>query len=394
MSLQTLESGTQPALAGICLETINVSRGRGHDRDVINDTPRALLNILEDLTAEQSDFEGGQRALLNILEDSEAEKGNLEGAQRAFLNILEDSEAEKLSLEGAQRAVLNILEDFDSEKSKVEVVNCQLQEQIEERQRAEEKIKKLNEELEQRVAERTAELAASNKELEAFAYSVSHDLRAPLRHMDGFLALLVKQSTGRLNDAGSRYLDKVTAASRTMGILIDDLLQFSRMGRNEISKTVVSLARLVEEIRQEFEAETAGRTVRWELGPLPEVVADPAMLRLVMTNLISNALKFTRPRAEARIEIGSTGGEGAEDVIFVKDNGVGFDAQYAGKLFNVFQRLHSSDEFEGTGIGLANVRRIIERHGGRVWAEGAEGKGATFYFSLPKIKPWETLNHE
>ena len=394
MSLQTFEPGSPAIVTGTALDIISNSRGRGRDRDATHDTPRALLNILEDLTAEQTDFEGGQRALLNILEDSEAEKWNLAGAQRAFLNILEDSEAEKLSMEGAQRAVLNILEDFDTEKSKVEVANRQLQEQIEERQRAEQEIKKLNEELEQRVTERTAELAASNKELEAFAYSVSHDLRAPLRHMDGFLALLVKQSSGRLNDAGSRYLDKVTAASRTMGILIDDLLQFSRMGRNEISKKAVSLGRLVEEIRQEFEAETAGRTVRWEFGPLPEVVADPAMLRLVMTNLISNALKFTRPRAQARIEIGSGAGERSEDVIFVKDNGVGFDAQYVGKLFNVFQRLHPSDEFEGTGIGLANVRRIIERHGGRVWAEGAEDGGAAFYFSLPKIKLRETLNHE
>lgn len=376
------------------------------DRSEIYDTQHALLNILEDLTAEQGDFEAGQRALLNILddaqvertnlrgaqravlnilEDSEAEKVNLQGVQRAVLNILEDSEAEKLNLQGAQRAVLNILEDFDLEKSKVAAINRELQEEIEVRQRTQEEIRKLNQGLEQRVTERTAELAASNRELEAFAYSVSHDLRAPLRHLDGFLALLVNQSAGRLDETANRYLGKVTAASRTMGILIDDLLQFSRMGRSEVKRATVSLGRAVEEVRQELALEAAERRVLWRVGSLPDVMADPAMLRLAITNLLANALKFTRLRAEAQIEIGRLEGREDEDVIFVKDNGVGFDPRYMEKLFNVFQRLHPSSEFEGTGIGLANVRRIIERHGGRVWAEGAIGAGATFYFSLPRI---------
>ncbi|HEV2426214.1 MAG TPA: ATP-binding protein [Terriglobia bacterium] len=342
----------------------------------------------------QPGLDATQRALMNILEDLTSEQGSFEAAQRALLNILEDSEAEKLHLQGAQRAVLNILEDFDGERCKVEVINRNLQAEIEERQKAEGRIKELNQELEGRVIERTAELAASNRELEAFAYSVSHDLRAPLRHMDGFLTLLAKHSSGRLDAGGLRYLDKVATASRTLGILIDDLLQFSRMGRNEIRKAAVDLDRLLEQIRQEFELENKDRRVNWVIGPLPEVVADPAMLRLVMTNLISNAFKFTRPRGEARIEIGSTGDAGDEAVIFVKDNGVGFDPQYAAKLFKVFQRLHSSDEFEGTGIGLANVRRIVERHGGRVWAEGAVGAGASFYFSLPGRNFQEATNHE
>ena len=346
---------------------------------------RAVLNILEDSETEKLNLQGAQRAVLNILEDSEAEKTNLQGGQRAFLNILEDSEVEKTNLQGAQRAVLNILEDFDLEKSKVELVNQQLQEQIKERQKAEEEIKKLNSELEQRVVERTAELASSNRELEAFAYSVSHDLRAPLRHIDGFLALLVKRSSSRLDEAGNRYLNKVATAAQTMGVLIDDLLQFSRLGRNEISKSMVDLGNLCEEVRQEFETETSGRRVKWEISLLPEVIADRSMLRLVMANLISNALKFTRQRAEARIEIGHVADEAAGHVIFVRDNGVGFDMQYASKLFNVFQRLHQPDDFEGTGIGLANVRRIIERHGGRVWAEGKEGEGAVFRFSLPRF---------
>jgi signal transduction histidine kinase len=388
------------------------------NRSALDDTQRALLNILEDFTAERSGFEAGhravlniledsqaekanlegaQRAVLNILEDAEAEKANLEGAQRAVLNILEDAEAEKANLEGAQRAVLNILEDFDAEKSKVEMINRLLQEHIEERKRAENEIRKLNQELERRVAQRTAALAAleaSNKELEAFSYSVSHDLRAPLRHMDGFLALLVKASQGRLDEKSRRYLDKVTAASRTMTTLIDDLLQFSRMGRNEIRKAAVNLGPLVEDVRRELEPEARNRAVKWQVSLLPEIHGDPAMLRLVLTNLLSNALKYTRTRPEARIEVGSLADKGGEDVIFVHDNGVGFDMKYADKLFKVFQRLHQSDQFEGTGIGLANVRRIIERHGGRVWAESSEGGGASFYFSLPRNQDQEAFPHE
>lgn len=281
-------------------------------------------------------------------------------------------------------------EKLQSRNSELLELTRQLDHRVMERTK---EIRKLNLTLQDRVAERTAELTAANHELEAFAYSVSHDLRAPLRHMDGFLALLVKRAGSLLDDQSRRYLDKVTGASRTMGNLIDDLLQFSRMGRSGINKAEVNLARMVEEARLELETETAGRTVNWDIGTLPEVVADAAMLRLVITNLISNALKFTRRRIDARIEVGSLAAEG-EDVIFVKDNGVGFDIQYAGKLFNVFQRLHQSSDFEGTGIGLANVRRIIERHGGRVWAEASEGVGATFYFSLPTNSIQEVTGNE
>jgi signal transduction histidine kinase len=398
----------EPAPPFIGLEARDLVSNSGQDASFPDDAQRALLNILEDLTAERSGFEAGQRAVLNILEDAErekeglegaqravlniledaeAEKGNLEGAQRAVLNILEDSEAEKANLQGAQRAVLNILEDFEGEKSKVEKVNLLLQEQIEERKRAATEIRQLNEQLEQRVAQRTAALAAleaSNRELEAFSYSVSHDLRAPLRHMEGFLALLVKTSQGQLDEKARRYLDKVAAASRMMTALIDDLLQFSRMGRSEMRKAVVTLGPLVEDVRRELEPETKNRSVEWQVRPLPDVYGDPSMLRLVMTNLLSNALKYSRTRPVARIEIDSLQDGGSENVIVVRDNGVGFDMQYVSKLFNVFQRLHQSDQFEGTGIGLANVRRIIERHGGRVWAEASEGTGASFYFSLPK----------
>ena len=351
---------------------------RGQDRNGIDDTQNALLNILEDLTAEQSGFEAAQRALLNILDDADAEKLNLQEAQRAVLNILEDSEAEKANLQGAQSAVLNILEDFDVEKSKVQLINQELQKEIEERRRAEGEVRRLNRELEQH----TAELTAANRELEAFAYSVSHDLRAPVRHVNAFADSLRKRLYEKLDERERHYLDTIATSSRQMGALIDDLLNFSRLGRAGMSKSQIALQPLVHEVRKELESETAGRTVAWQVASLPQVYADPALLRQVLVNLLSNAVKYTRGRSEARIEVGSRNGTPGERVVFVRDNGVGFEMEYVHKLFKVFQRLHT-EHFEGTGIGLANVRRIIERHGGRVWAEGVPGKGATFYFSIP-----------
>ncbi|MBN1581831.1 MAG: hypothetical protein JXA89_14090 [Anaerolineae bacterium] len=231
----------------------------------------------------------------------------------------------------------------------------------------------------------TEKAEAANRELEAFAYSVSHDLRAPLRHIDGFLELLKKNlSAVVLDERSQHYMDTISDSSKRMGSLIDDLLSFSRMGRYEMSKRPVDLGALVQESIRELEPETRERTIDWHIADLPTVNGDRAMLRLVLINLISNAVKFTSPRPQADIEIGWRPGRGTETVVFVRDNGVGFDMNYADKLFGVFQRLHRTDEFEGTGIGLANVRRIIQRHGGRVWAEGKVGQGATFYFSLPQ----------
>ncbi|HWC15722.1 MAG TPA: ATP-binding protein, partial [Terriglobales bacterium] len=251
---------------------------------------------------------------------------------------------------------------------------------ISERKRREEHIRGLNQEL----SKRTSELEAINKELEAFAYSISHDLRAPLRHMVGFTELLQRGASSQLDEKGKRYTGMILDAAKKMGTLIDDLLAFSRIGRAETRESMVSMEQLVREVQSEIWRDIEGRNMTWKIGRLPDLYGDRSMLKLAMVNLISNAVKFTRTRSLPEIEIGSTDKPSDGMVLFVKDNGVGFDMKYVNKLFGVFQRLHRADEFEGTGIGLATVQRIIHRHGGRVWAEGQVGGGATFYVSLPK----------
>jgi light-regulated signal transduction histidine kinase (bacteriophytochrome) len=262
-------------------------------------------------------------------------------------------------------------------------INQELTREVGERRQADHEIQKLNHDLE----ERALLLQAANEELEAFSYSVSHDLRAPLRHISGFAQVLREGAVHTLTPDGLQIVDRIAEAARKMATLIDDLLRFSRLSHSALNWSQLDLNELLKSVINDFEPDLKGRNVEFKCGMLPGAWGDADLLRQVLINLVSNALKYSRPSNPAIIETGAAEGDSPELVFFVRDNGVGFDPHRAHNLFGVFKRLHSDQQYEGTGIGLANVRRIVSRHGGRVWAESKPGDGATFYFSLPRHKP-------
>lgn len=401
--------GSQRAVLNI-LDDFNAERLR------LEGSQRAVLNILDDFNAERLRLEETQRAVMNVLEDFGLEKGHLERTQKAAFNLLQDFNDEKLRLETTQGALLNILDDFDDEKTKVEKANlmlqlkseeldhsnkelqearailefrvaartaelresnAQLRAQMEERQEAEKEIRLLNENLKRRAAE----LEASNKELEAFSYSVSHDLRAPLRILDGFSQAVLEDYSDKLDATGKEFLKQIRNSSQLMARLIDDILNLARITRTEIRLQIVDLSNLAVEVTNELKLVYPGRKVDVVIQPDLKAYGDAHLLKIVLANLLGNAFKFTGRQPAARIEFGVTDRGGAA-AYFVRDNGAGFDMAYVNKLFKPFQRLHHPDEFTGTGIGLASVQRIISRMGGKIWAEGEVGKGATFYFTL------------
>jgi light-regulated signal transduction histidine kinase (bacteriophytochrome) len=291
---------------------------------------------------------------LDILEDGVDERQQLKDMQVAVLNILEDSTADRLRAEAAVKASLNMLEDLSDAQAEIRTLNEQ----------------------------RTAELVVANKNLEAFTYSVAHDLRSPLRALSGYSEALIEDYGDRLDETGRWYVDRIQAGTERMGALIEDLLNLSQVSRAELSLGPFDLSTEVAAIAGELQAREPGRRVRFAIQDGVWVNADRTLIRTVLQNLVENAWKYTGKRDDATIEFGTTAAEDAKVCCYVRDNGAGFDPAFGGKLFQPFQRLHAVTEFPGTGIGLASVRRIIERHGGRVWAEGAVGRGATFYFTL------------
>jgi len=294
-----------------------------------------------------------------------------------------------LGAEGKPRQYVAIRADITERKLAAEGLTLQASElsrQAEQRRADEQEIRNLNDELEHRVIERTSQLEAANKELEAFTYSVSHDLRAPLRHIAGFSKMLAEESGVSLQPEAQHYLQRIQDGTRRMGTLVDDLLNLARIGRHELRVQVTGLDSIIRDVIADLAPDLESRKIEWKIGKLPYVEGDPALLKVVFQNLLSNAVKYTRPRADATIEVLVDQLDG-EQVVCVRDNGVGFNMKYADKLFGVFQRLHRAEDFEGTGVGLATAHRIVQKHGGRIWAKAELDKGAAFYVSLGNSKP-------
>jgi light-regulated signal transduction histidine kinase (bacteriophytochrome) len=297
--------------------------------------------------------------------------------------VVRDITDRKLAEEALRRLNEELEQRVEARTQELQETVVQLEEEMTDRQQAELEIKKLNEELEQRVKERTAELEFANRELEAFTYSVSHDLKAPIRAIQGFCRMLLEEHVGSLDEEGLRLFKVIVNNTQTMANLIDDLLALSRLGRHQIRKSSIDLDVMSQQIFKQLQEQEPDRDLRLTVQDLPGASGDPSLINQVMMNLLSNAIKYTRARKSAKLGVGGYP-QGQETVYYVKDNGIGFDERYADKLFGVFQRLHGGSEYEGTGVGLAIVQRIIQRHGGRVWAESKVNGGATFYFTLPK----------
>jgi signal transduction histidine kinase len=359
---------------------LNILEDSVEEKTQLQAAQGAMLNILDDFSEEKGRLVESQSAVLNILDDFASEKSQLQAAQGAMVNILDDFSEEKTRLEETQRAVLNILDDFESEKDKVQLVNHQLAQEIEERKRVEMRVQGVN-----------IELLAANKELEAFSYSVSHDLRAPLRSIDGFSLALLDDYADKLDDEGKDYLRRVRAATQRMGVLIDDLLNLSRVTRAEMRLERADLEAIARSIGAELQKTQGERSVEFRIGEGLEAFVDSHLMSIVLENLLGNAWKFTSKRASACIEFNKTHFEGRL-TYYIRDNGAGFDPAYAHRLFGAFQRLHDKNDFPGTGVGLATVQRIIHRHGGRIWAESAVDRGATFFFTLSERKHGELSN--
>ena len=377
----------------------------GQVRELLKESPeqRVRLDLIERLARDWAEYASSERELFESGQDYISHFKAGEGMQRLSrtLEVLDSlSESEQaLRRQRAEQAVLTGRLLFWLSLGCVTLLALALGytsrrqlwtlarshgEAVAAMQEREQRIRELNASLEQRVADRTQALAAVNAELEAFTSSVSHDLRAPLRQLGGFTRLLDESAGERLDARERRYLSMLRSTAAEAVQMVDDLLSFSRVSRAELRAWTVDLNAVLSSAREGLLHEQEGRELEWVIHPLPAVQGDPTMLLLVLRNLLGNALKYTRGRQPARIEVGTVNVPGAEDIVYVRDNGVGFDMKYAHKLFGVFQRLHRPDEFEGTGIGLAHVRRIVQRHGGRVWGVGTKDQGATFYVALPR----------
>jgi signal transduction histidine kinase len=375
---------TQKATVNI-LEDFNVEKSR------LEQTQRAVLNILEDSDVEKSQLERTQKATFNILEDFNADKSLLEQTQRAVLNILDDSDVEKIRLERAQKATFNILEDFNAEKSRLEQTQRAVLNILEDLNESSEALQKAHDVLEVRVEERTRELrqrteelARSNAELEQFAYIASHDLQEPLRMVSSYVQLLERRYRGKLDGDADEFISFASEGAVRMQRLINDLLAYSRVGTRGKSFELVNLEAILAQAMENLQLVIKEQDVAVSADPLPMVFADSGQLTQVFQNLIDNAIKF-RAEAPPSVHV-SARLDGNDCVCSVRDNGIGIAPEFLDRLFVLFQRLHTRREYPGTGLGLAICKRIVERHGGRIWVESKPNEGSTFYFRIPTTR--------